>query len=457
MLFFRIAIVICVFCLVTFLFRKASGSLKFTKLNMISLIYYFMILFNLIGASLIYLGLRDHYLIQKIKLSSTIDTSYYALAYAMIMLPLVLMVMKLILSRFAKKREINAYVASDIYFNANMINMQGLVLFLMAICTLATAYVFINLGYIPLLSMIRGENLDALRQSGNRFFSGNQYVKNLLMTSLTPFVSYLTYIYFRITKRKSWCFMFCYMALLSVIVLTYDFAKSPIITYLLGLYLLEVVMGNVKNRKRFNKLAIAAASLILFFYVVVADVGASLFSIYTGPIGRIIFTQIATLFLHVEAFPLHHAYLNGASFNGWMSFLFPAAEGLRSGRVVMSIYNAAGVESNTAGVMNTVFIGEAYANYGFTGILVAPIVFGIIIGLFAYLLPSLKKSPVSILLYVQMTLQFVTMIEGGFVDILYSASTIFIILLVIVLKIVAGHPGRRKKTGLSISGIEEKH
>ena len=134
-----------------------------------------------------------------------------------------------------------------------------------------------------------------------------------------------------------------------------------------------------------------------------------------------------------------------------MSFLFPAAEGLRSGRVVMSIYNAAGVEANTAGVMNTIFVGEAYANYGFIGVIVAPIVFGVIIGLFAYLLPCLKKSPTSILLYVQMTLRFVTIVEGGFVDIFYSASTIFVILIVIIMKLLTGYQDNHKETVFEIS------
>ena len=39
MLLFRIAVVVTVFAMVTFLFHRASGSLKFTKLNMISTLY----------------------------------------------------------------------------------------------------------------------------------------------------------------------------------------------------------------------------------------------------------------------------------------------------------------------------------------------------------------------------------------------------------------------------------
>jgi hypothetical protein len=147
------------------------------------------------------------------------------------------------------------------------------------------------------------------------------------------------------------------MLLLSIVALTYDFSKSPIITYLIGLYLIEVALGNVKNNKWIIRIIGLSGCIILFFYVIVSKIGGSLFSIYSGPIGRILFTQIATLFLHFEAFPLKYGFLNGASFNHWMSFLFPAAEGLRSGRVVMSIYNASGVAAKRR-VMNTNLLGK---------------------------------------------------------------------------------------------------
>ena len=438
MLLFRVILVICVLWLVYFLFMKASGSLKFTKMNMISAIYYYIMAFNLIGASLVYLGLHDHYLIQKIRNPKSYDYTYYALSYSLIMFPLVLLAMKRTVGSFIQRKNIISFVEEGIYYNADMISIQTVALFLIAVCTLATVYVFMNLGYIPIVSMIKGGNLAALRQSGNRYFAGNQYIKNLFMTTLTPLVSYFTYVYYRMTRSKTWGFLFFYMAFLSVIVLTYDFSKSPIITYLLGLYLIEVAIGKIRNNKRFFRLALSACMIILFFYVIMLKAGDSLFSIYTGPMGRIIFTQIATLFLHVEAFPWIHPYLKGASFNHWMSFIIPAAEGFRSGRVVMTIYNPSGVETNTAGVMNTMFIGEAYANFGLFGIIIAPIIFGVVIGLFAYLIPSLKKTPLTVLLYVEMTLQFITMVEGGFVDIFYSASTIFIILIILFMKVCTG-------------------
>ena len=452
----RLLLTIIVFAVSTLLFKSAAGSLKLTKLNMISTIYYFILVFNLVGASLIFLGLRSHYLVRKVDSLQTIDQAYYALAYCVIVFPATLILVKKGFSRIFPQSKLSVFLKEGIQYHRDMSPVQGVVLMLVFICTAATIYVFMNLGYIPVVELIRGSNnIDGLRQLGNRYFQGNQYIKNLLMVALVPFVSYFTYIYARITKSLGWRLLFAYMAVLSVIVLTYDFSKSPIINYFLGLYLIEVASGKVKNNKQFGLFLAVSVIVVLFLYVVVFKVGDALFSIYTGPVGRIIFTQIATLFLHFDAFPARHPFLCGASFNGWMSLLIPNAEGLRSGRVVMSIYNAQGVADKTAGVMNTVFIGEAYANFGIMGVIIAPVVFGIAIGIAAYLLQGLKKRPTSILLYVQLTLLFVTIVEGGFVDIFYNAASIFFMIIAIALYLVTNEKYNRQIETYNSSWAEQ--
>lgn len=453
MIALRILITVGVFLLSTFLFRKAAGTLKLTKLNMISTIYYYILAFSLIGGSLVFIGMREHYLIIKVKQESSFDLAYFCLAYCVIAFPLTLLVMKKIIGSFGRKGDTAYFIESSIDINSNMVRIQGFVLILICISTAATAYVFSRLGYIPVVSMFTGGNVSQLRQSGNRFFQGNQYIKNIFMTLLTPFVSYLCYIYCRITRTKAWTVMFIYTALLSVVVLTYDFSKSPIITYLLGLYIIEVAIGNISSNKWIRRLIIAGMGIILFFYVIMLGAGNQLFSVYTGPVGRVLFTQIATLFLHIEAFPAAHAFLNGSSFNSWMSYFIPAASGERSGRVVMEIYNAAGIKEGTAGVMNTIFIGEAYANFGIAGVLAAPVIFGIVIGFFAYFLPAVRKTPATLLLYAQLTLTFTMIVEGGFVDIIYSATVICYIAITVMICFATGTSDQDCKTALRKSRL----
>jgi len=426
MLGLRLLVVIAVFLGSTLLFRIAAGSLKITKLNMISAIYYYLLVFSLIGGSLMYLGMREHYMLRfALNKAENIDKAYYAVAYTMIMFPTVLILMKKFLGIFLRRREIKEFTYAEICVSEKRTRMFFFVLFLGLVCAGATLYVFRNLGYNPIIALLKRQNLSVLRQVAGSS-GGNQYIKNLLMTALTPYVSYLAYVYARVTREKKWCILFLGLGVLSVLVLTYDFQKAPIIMYLIGFYLLEVGMGNILNLRWFRYLGIAAAALIVGFYVI-SGAASHLGSIYTGPVGRIIFSQFSPLILHLDVFPARTGFLNGASFYSWMSPLFPAAEGLRSGRVVMQITNPAGIREGVAGVMNTVFIGEAWANFGTVGIIIAPIIFGAVIGLAATLIPAIKKTPVTILLYAQLTLLFMNIVEGGFVDIFYSASTIFLL------------------------------
>lgn len=439
-------VVVLVFLLSTYLFKKAAGTLKITKLNMISVLYYFILSFNLIGASLVFLGSREHYMIRKIVDTDTISLTYYAVAYTVIVFPLFICLTHKACNRLFQQKTIVSFIAEEVSYKRDMRQIQILLLFLLTISLVATAYVFFVLGRFPIVDMFRSGEISVLGLNAGRYFSGNQYIKNIFMLMLAPFLSYYAYIYYRLTLSKTWRYMFFVLAVLSVIVLTYDFSKAPIINYLLGLYLINVLLGHIHSAKQFKKLVIYGGIIILFFYMVMMNVDSgSILSIYFGPVGRIIFSQIGPLFLHFEIFPLWHPFLYGASFNSWLSFIIPNAAGIRSGRIVMETYNRAGVEAGTAGVMNTLFIGEAYANYGFAGILIAPVLFGVIIGFVSCFLPSLQKRPTTVLLYVELTMSYITIVEGGFVDIIYNAHIIIIILLFILLDLVAG---KKTKTGI---------
>ena len=84
----KLIIVIFVFFCSLLLFSKAAGSLNLKKLNIISFVFYNMIIFSYIGASCVFLGFRDHYLIAKIKDDSIVLKTYLIIAYTMIFFPL---------------------------------------------------------------------------------------------------------------------------------------------------------------------------------------------------------------------------------------------------------------------------------------------------------------------------------------------------------------------------------
>lgn len=92
----------------------------------------------------------------------------------------------------------------------------------------------------------------------------------------------------------------------------------------------------------------------------------------------------------------------------------------------METFNPKAVAEGTAGVMNTIFIGEAYANFGTFGIIIAPILFGVIMASVSNILLKVKKRPETVLLYLWISNLFTGQVEGGFIDIFYNAGYIVI-------------------------------
>lgn len=141
-------------------------------------------------------------------------------------------------------------------------------------------------------------------------------------------------------------------------------------------------------------------------------------------------TQVAGLPLHFEVFPNRVSFLRGGSFPAWMSNSVFGVEHVRSARVLVQVYNPRGIEAGTAGGINTLFMGEAWANFGWIGFLIAPIVVGTVVQFIHNLLVSLPKTPLSVGLmgYYMFRLG----ITGGFVGFVWNATWLVLAVIVMV-------------------------
>ena len=101
---------------------------------------------------------------------------------------------------------------------------------------------------------------------------------------------------------------------------------------------------------------------------------------------------------------------------------------IRSAQLVMDFYGSDRVYEGTAGVMNAVFIGEAYANWGYFGVFAAVLWVGIFVALLFILIMKVKKTPVTLAFLATTTQLIGSMTQGGFVEFLYSSSLILLIL-----------------------------
>lgn len=441
----KLFIVLIVFMIFTLLFYKAAGTLSLKKINIISFSYYSIVFFSYIGASLVYLGSREHYLIKKVLDEGVIDKTFYILVYSIIALALGVITFNKIFCKGKIKVKYQEYIAREINDTGDGKNIFLAILAVSLICLAATIYVFWNIGYVPLLKIFDpGFDKATARIEISRGFQGNIYIRNLICLTITPLLSYISYIYYRVTRKRKWLYLLGIQIVLCILVKTYDFSKSPVLNYLIGFYLIEVVLGNIKSLKKIIALGIIIAGIIIIQYGGFNNL-QSFLTIYTGPAGRILMTQIATLFLHVQAFPNQIPYLEGASLPTILATLMGKDQSwIRSGRVVMEIYNPTGIENGTAGVMNTIFVGEAYANWGWMGVFIAPVIVSAIIAfIFNYTLKS-EKTPVNIIMYLSLFQIFVGCLQGGFIDFLYNASVIVVIMVLKGIQILGKNIGIRK-------------
>ena len=424
---FRIAIVLIVLVLYVHLGRKACGSLKLSRLSIMSTLFYYMLVMNLIGISLAYIGVSEHYGIHRIR--PLVDRTFYVVVYTLLVFFATVIITNKFCTRKSQKRSFEEFITKPVLYHKDMTGAQAGTLFLMVIGFLAMAYTFAILGYIPITRMFTSSSyaIAVMRQRANRNFTGNVYIKNIMMKELIPFISYYAYIWYRATSSRTWRSIWIILFVLSILVVTHDFSKSPSVKYLISYYLINISLGTVNDNKQFIKLGIISTVIILFFYLVMLNVDfVGIDWLYGGPVGRILFSQISPMGAHLATFPDQHPFLYGASFNKWLSFIIPTANDVRSARVVMETFNPEGVAEGTAGVMNTIFVGEAYANFGMFGIVIAPILFGVIIASVSNILLKVRKRPETVLLYLWFNNFFSTTVEGGFIDLFYNAGYIII-------------------------------
>lgn len=434
------AIAIIVIIISAYLFKKAAGTLKINLINVSGYVFYSLMIFEFIGITLVFLGFRDHYLINKITNNNVINVTYWCMAYTMIILPLTILLFNKYVFKIKNVKEsyienINKEIELEDKKYCNRVFI--LVTIGLSVCLIATIYVFYCIGYIPLFKFFDNTfDFATERIKSGRNFVGNQYIKNIVMLIITPLLSYIAYIYMRTTNEKKWKILFGISFVLCVFVKTYNFEKAPIIYYICFFFIIEVMLGKTLKFKKVLPYIITACLLVVIMYTTVGGYRGKMLSLSNGPLSRIMISQAGTLILHFDAFPDKTPYLCGHSFPPFTKILFGEGEyDVRSGREVMEVYNPVAVENGTAGVMSTMFMGEAYANFGFVGVAIAPIIVGIIFSAIFCIYLKSNKTPLNIILYLECFITFSTVLQAGFIDFFYNIQFAVVIVCVYAIKV----------------------
>ncbi|MBH0173803.1 oligosaccharide repeat unit polymerase [Fictibacillus sp. 23RED33] len=402
-------------------FKYAAGTLSILKPNMLSISFYYSLLVSsFIGSIFIVTDTDHYYMIRKIKDEEVRIIGFFIICAVMFFLPLIMSIVSR-LAGFKAEKEFENYLNAPVVLPFEGRKNEFTLLFsaLSFICLLAVAYTMLKLDKIPLLELLKGSsNLGELRIEASRGFKGNVFIRNIFAIALTPVLSLVAYIYYVRTRAPHWHLLFLALFGASILIMTYDLAKSPVFFYFISFILLKIYVGTLRfNWKRVFLYGFLGSSLLILMYVFIQGANSldAFLGYNKGPIGRLIFAQISPTYMHLDYFGDVVPYLYGQSFPGIISDLYNMDQ-VRSGRIAMMHFFPAKIEDGTGGVLNTLFVAEAFANYSYLGVFLSILYVGVLIQVLYICFLRLPKNPVFLSLFIYFTINIPRTLVGGFVD-----------------------------------------
>lgn len=415
------------------LFRRVIGSFDLKKINMISWIFYYSLIGQTFIASiLVILKLDEHYVISRVSDDARLY-GWLVVQYTMVALPLGMILGQMMFGLKSNKKIFQSYINLPISGSVSEgdSSIKIVLYFLSFLSISSVAYTLMLLPTNPLFAAFSGFDalaLAGLRQEASREFAGNVYVRNIFAIGLTPVMTYIAYSYWKKDRKLLDGAWFILMFIAAFFILTYDLSKSPFVIFLVGFLFLNVVVNGGVSARVFNYFIVVAFVLIVGAYYLVMDVMdvmdfSVLFSFRTGIGGRVFFGQAAGTYFAFEHFPRTENFIGFGSLSSFLSGV-NGGYSERMARILMTIFNPEAVENGLAGVMNTLFMAEAWANFGLVGVILAPFYVGLVVqALFTYFLKS-KKTPIKLGLLANCSLGIPIM--GGFNDFIYNPGALLI-------------------------------
>lgn len=412
---------------------KASGTLNPTKINLPMGTMYLFYLQQCLGGLLIATGHLGHYLYTFVYDKSTYTSdALYAIALVAVLLPLTIYLFNRLFKNNAKESQAK-YMESETLV-ANKDNLSFYLILGASILALIFLVLYLaQIGFIPLLELINPNstlNFNKARIDINAIEIIHPIFTNIVILTGIPVLSYLTFAKALASRKWKWWILFAVMFIASAITKTYNFEKSPIVFHLAIFVLIFIYFsGGIKWKYLFIFVAIAAVIILAFYYITFNGV-IHYFNMYQGPFARAVLTPVGVIAMSFDLFPKYIPFLSGRSLPGsliWMAG-FDGGERVRSARILMEFYGSESVYHDTAGVFNTLFIGEAYANWGYWGMLFSIIWVGFILALFFAIFMKTKKTAANIAANAYFTMTLAQASQGGFVDFLFNGTWIVVVI-----------------------------
>lgn len=420
------------------LLQKSSGGLSLNRPNLHLVIFgYVYLISSLIGSLLIVLEIDHSYIINKLLFPESRQLGFILVCGSFLLFSFTTVIVSKI-TGFQPDVEFNQYwnkpVDEVFTSDQNKKLFFRIFLGLSIVSLLAVIYTLVHTSTIPLFSAILGNTADLAkgRIDAKEGYTGIVYVKNILAIGLTPLLSIIAFAYALKTRLWSWRVLFGFLLVAAVIIQAYNFEKAPALFYMIMLILTSIFVGKLRLNLRLILLfTVIGVAYIVVMYTLLGATGSSTFLNYSqGPIGRIILTQIAPMYIFVDRFGEVYPFLHLYGLPESILQLYNVDQ-MSSARVIMMDLFPEKVQEGTAGVLNTLYVGEAFATYGVWGVMLGSVYLGIFVQVLYILFVRLPKHPVFISLFVFFIINIPRAMVGGFSDLVINP--VWIVLFTIVI------------------------
>ncbi len=417
------------------LFSKAAGTLDIRYFNTVTYVFYYCIIIStFIGSILCAFDYgKDHWILCYASHEARIN-AWLAVCYSMIAMPVGMILLNNVL-KFNPQTAFYRYIHQEIQITISNKRLKQVMCVLIIISLLAFLYIRRYSGSWPLYSAVIDHDLVAAAEGRidvRLNFHGIIYIKNLVGLFLIPIFSYYSFIVYLI--KRTFFFKYCFICLLiiTLLILSYDTQKAPIIFYGVGFLIIHVITKRGISLRAIVIFVTVAICIMSILYKTFNASSNGALEIILDPKsamwGRMLISGYAGVPLSFEWFPdviTQPTWQIGIPEFILQLFDMPSDE---SARLLMLRINPEG------NLVSSYYIAEAWANYGLIGVIVAPFIVGFNVQIIQLFLLKSRKDPLIIAFYAFMTTKWV--ISSGFVNYLFFKAIIFGFIMYYVAKMI---------------------
>jgi hypothetical protein len=397
------------------LFRRAGGSLSLTKLNMVTFTFYTMVGSMFLGSTAIVTGILAIGHLEKLQDQRVFSVGWAAVMYAMIAVPVGMLVVRPFITRLSARQRIDRYrgrpveplfVTGDRYLTVVLKAAT-------AVSAVALLYTLWALPDVPLFNVLRGESdtgVLQLQRAAARLGQGQGPLMSFITSLIELHVSYLhvltvaAFFYWRQSRLPADRRWFAIALLLTLLSVTYNIAKAPLMIFIVNF--MVVITATTRRVRLFTVLGTVGIGTVLMvtMYVYYRDALAGGERGVLGVWADVVLSRIAagnliSFYYCLDLFPSAFPHIGFSSTGRLVHQLLQLPYSQDYGLIVMNYIDSEGVASGAAGHATAVFLGEAWANFGWVGLFAGPLVVGGFIQTVHLWFLKSRKSPLHLGLY----------------------------------------------------------